>query len=184
MTAFEYASGLISIVIGLAVARVLGGIGGFLVARQRSASDWIVAAWCVALLVTMIAWWHVGWTTFRGRPEIDLGTSFAWSFATALFYLAAFVLVPHTIAQEDSSEVGTLRSPAPAFYLCLAAHFVAGTLLSNPTFESGGVIIMSTLVLVSAAGAGAKTDRARAIHLGVWLAAFAAVIVGTTPAIG
>jgi len=45
------------------------------------------------------------------------------------------------------------------------------------------VIIMSILVLVSAAGAGAKTDRARAIHLGVWLVAFVAVIVAT-PAIG
>ena len=183
MTAFEYASGLISIVIGLAIARVLGGIGGFLVARQRSTSDWIVAMWCLALLITMVAWWHVGWVTFRGRPEIDLGTSFAWIFATALFYLAVFVLVPNTLAQEYSSEVGTLRPPRPAFYLCLAAHFVAGSLVSEAIFESRGVILMSMMVLASAAGAGAKSDRARAIHLGVWLAVFA-FLTATTPAIG
>ena len=180
MTAFEYASGLISIVIGLAIARVLGGIGGFLVAKQRSASDWLVATWCLALLITMVGWWHAGWQTFRGRSEIDVGTSYAWIFATALFYLAAFILVPQTIVKEDSSEVATLR---PAFYLCLAAHFAAAMLVTTPIANLYGVIIMSIMVLVSAAGAGAKTDRARAIHLGVWLAAFAAVIV-VTPAIG
>jgi hypothetical protein len=47
MTAFEYGSGLISIVVGLAVARVLGGVGTFLGARERSVQDWIVAAWCL-----------------------------------------------------------------------------------------------------------------------------------------
>ncbi len=45
MTPFEYATGLFSIVIGLGVARVLGGIGTFITTRDRSASDWIVASW-------------------------------------------------------------------------------------------------------------------------------------------
>ena len=59
MSAFEYASGLISIVVGMAVARVLGGIGNFSAANKRAASDWIVAAWCLALLLTLVGWWRM-----------------------------------------------------------------------------------------------------------------------------
>ena len=70
MTVFEYASGLISIVIGLAVARVLGGISNFIAAERRIGSDWIVASWCFALLITLVGWWLVGWYVLRGQAEI------------------------------------------------------------------------------------------------------------------
>ena len=71
MTAFEYASGLISIVVGLAVARVLGGIGTFSVASERSVSDWIVASWCLTLLLTLVGWWMSAWTILRVQAEIE-----------------------------------------------------------------------------------------------------------------
>ncbi len=106
MSAFEYASGLISIVVGLAVARVLGGIGTFSVASERPASDWIVASWCLALLLTMVGWWMNAWMTLRGQAEIAFSTLFIWIVATALLYLAAYVLIPGTSTGSASGSGG------------------------------------------------------------------------------
>jgi len=183
MTAFEYASALISIVVGLAVARVLGGVGAFLVAKRRSSADWVVAGWYLTLLVLLIGWWHAGWLAFRDRPTIDPGTLYGWSFATALFYLAAYILVPDRAGHAPSSEEADLSPLRPAFYLCLAAHFVAASLITLQAWDFRGMILMPTLVGVAAAGAWAKTDRMRALHLLVWFVALSALVV-SIPTIG
>ena len=85
---------LISIVVGLAIARVLGGIGTFMRQGNRSASDWIVAAWCLALVFGLVGWWWAGWTIFSDRTEIGVATLIVWLVATSLLYLAAMSWSP------------------------------------------------------------------------------------------
>ena len=69
---------MISIVVGLAVARVLGGIGTFMAASERSAFDWIGVAWCVAILLTLIGWWIAGWTVFGALKEVSVAILAPW----------------------------------------------------------------------------------------------------------
>ena len=83
MTVFEYASGLTSIVVGLAVARILGGISTFSSAGGRSAYDWIVGAWCLALLFTLVGFWMAGWVILRERTEIEFVTLSLWIVGTS-----------------------------------------------------------------------------------------------------
>lgn len=52
MTVFEYSSALMAIVLGLSFARVMGGIGAFIIAEQRVLRDWIIVGWCLNLTMT------------------------------------------------------------------------------------------------------------------------------------
>jgi hypothetical protein len=82
----------------------LGGISSFSSASERSAQDWIVASWCLALLLTLVGWWMAGWVILRGRTEIEFVTLFLWIVATSFLYLAAAVLVPSTPIWEVSDR--------------------------------------------------------------------------------
>ena len=54
MTVFEYVTALLAIVLGLSIARVMSGIGRFIVAERRVLRDWVIAGWCLALTLTQI----------------------------------------------------------------------------------------------------------------------------------
>jgi hypothetical protein len=170
MTVFEYAGGLISIVVGLAIARVLGGIGIFIRAKNRSPSDWLIAAWCLALVFNMAGWWFAGWAMFSEKTEIGVGTLLVWLVATSLFYLAAYVLMPNTGLLSDSGAQARLAPIPAAFYLCMAAHFGVGIGLAINVTGRGMTttsIATASMAVVSAAGAAAKSNQARG-----WLLVF------------
>jgi hypothetical protein len=58
MSAFEYLSVLISIILALGMTRVLGGVGEMLQARSRRRIYWVHAIWIVNLfLYLVVAWW-------------------------------------------------------------------------------------------------------------------------------
>ncbi len=183
MTVFEYAGGLISIVVGLAVARVLGGIGSFIRAGNRSASDWIVASWCLALVFNLVGWWFAGWAIFAERTEIGVPTLIVWLVDTSLLYLAAYILIPNTGLMAGGD---TQAKPPPlpaAFYFCLATHFGVGIAL-GVSMQGQGIntayIQVATMAVVSAAGAAANSNQARGWHLVIWLVMLGVLMSGQT----
>ena len=196
MSAFEYATGLISIVVGLAVARVLGGIGTFSAASERPASDWIVVSWCLALLLTMVGWWMTAWATLRGQAEYAFSTLSIWFVATALLYLAAYVLIPGTSIGSARGSGSSLRPLPSAFYLYLAAHFAVAVLLGltlessvvadgGPSTAAIASLLPAALMTgLSALGAVLHSERDRALHLGAWLVVLVAVIGQSALTIG
>ena len=186
MTVFEYASGLISIVIGLAVARVLGGIGTFIVARDRSFSDWTVAAWCVALVFVLVGWWMIGWIVLSGLTELAFITLFLWVVASALLYLGAFVLLPGGVIGGAGDPREHLQPLRAAFYFCLAGHFgvVFLVVLFRGVGGGWGAVNVGILAALSAAGATARSSRGHALHLGIFLIWIAASVSQTVRTIG
>jgi len=183
MTVFEYAGGLISIVVGLAIARVLGGIGSFIRAEDRGASDWILASWCLALVFNLVGWWFAGWVMFAERTEIPVPTLLVWLVDTSLLYLAAYILIPNT----GLMAVGDAQAKPPplpaAFYICLATHFGVGTVLGVIMQGQGlnaGAIQVVTMTVVSAAGTAANSNQARGWHLVIWLVMLGVMISGQT----
>ena len=115
MSPFEYASGLVSIVVGLGVARVLGGFGIFITARDRSASDWIVATWCIVVLINLAGWWIGTWNMLRPQGEIGLTVLWIVIAATSCLYLAAYVLAPGAPIDGSRDRPDT-QVPRAAFY--------------------------------------------------------------------
>jgi len=191
MTVFEYTSGLTSIVVGLAVARILGGISTFSSAGERSAQDWIVALWCLALLFTLVGFWMAGWVILRERTEIEFVTLFLWIVSTSFLYLAAAVLVPSTPIWEASEPRTKLHPLRAAFYFYLAAHFGTVSLAQviaaeDPFFGSliSSLLVTGIFIGVSALGAVAHSDRTRALHLAAWLSMMVVNVGFVVPVIG
>ena len=166
MTGFEYASGLISIVVGLGIARVLGGIGSFLRFHNRAPRDWIVGSWCLVLFLALVGWWMAGWQVLRVQTEISFVTLIFWTIATALLYLSAYLLVPATIV-DRTGDLG-------AFFTCLAAHFGLVSVYMIVALESefDSPLITGAITIISAAGAAIKTSRGYTLHLAIFVAVF------------
>ena len=182
--------------VGLGVARVLGGIGTFSAASERLSSDWVVASWCVALLLTLVGWWMSAWMILRGQAEIAFSTLSIWIVATAFLYLAAYVLIPGTAIWSADGPRSGLRPVRSPFYLYLAAHFgvvllhgIARSILlvtdAGPSTEPNPSLVPSAIMTgLSAAGAVLNGERNRALHLVAWLAVLVFVIRQSALTIG
>src|SRR5205809_7380504 len=67
MSAFEYLSVLISIILALGMTRVLGGVGEMLQAGSRRHIYWVHVIWIVNLFLYLVVAW---WIFYRGRDHL------------------------------------------------------------------------------------------------------------------
>ena len=138
MTVFEYASGLISIVVGLAVARVLGGIGTFMAASQRSAADRIGASWCAALLFNLVGFWIAGWQAFGALEEVCAAIlayhegDFGRAVDLLLPLRHAFIRMGASHAQRDIFHQYLLEAAIAGGRLALARALLSERTLTKP----------------------------------------------------
>jgi len=95
MDPFEYLVVLTSIVLGLAVTRVIAGIGNIIQTRQRKRSYWVHIIWMVNLFLTITIVW---WVAYRWRTQTH------WTFflflwlllMPTLLYLTSALIYPDT----------------------------------------------------------------------------------------
>ncbi|NIP16038.1 MAG: hypothetical protein GWM88_15420 [Pseudomonadales bacterium] len=184
MGVFEYVAGFVAIVVGLAVARVMGGIGAFILSERRAAMDWLLTGWCLALIVTLIGWWMLAWFRLGQLETITYGAVFEWFAGTALLYLASYMLVPSGGPASGGSggELGILR---PAFFVCLAAHFAANIVESAVTgslVQAQGLVAL--MVMLSATGAFLRGPRAHGVLLLTWIVCMLVLNFVVVPAVG
>jgi hypothetical protein len=83
MSAFEYLSVLISIILALGMTRVLAGVGEMLQSRMHRRIYWVHIIWIVNLFIYLVVAW---WIFYRWRNQQS------WN-----FYLFVFVLISPTI---------------------------------------------------------------------------------------
>jgi len=87
VTTFEYLSVFISIVIGLGVVRVLGGVAA-IIDRQDARSYWVHSAWVGYFVFYLPYFW---WLTFDWRRE-EL-----WTFPVFMFVVFFAMLAYLTV---------------------------------------------------------------------------------------
>jgi hypothetical protein len=80
MDPFSYVCVLTSIVAGLAVTRLVGGLGQLLQTRKRTPSYWVHSLWMANMLLTVIITW---WVQYRWR------TTQQWTLLLVLWMLVA-----------------------------------------------------------------------------------------------
>src|SRR3954468_24001365 len=99
MDPFSYIIVLTSIVLGLGVTRIVGGVGHLLQTRKRRRVYWVHILWMVNLLVLMALLWFM---TYRWRGN-DHWTFFLFVWlilAPTILYLIAALLFP----DQDEAE--------------------------------------------------------------------------------
>src|SRR5205085_11635916 len=109
MDPFSYLVVLTSIVLGLAVTRVIGGFGNVIQARRHRRPYWVHSLWMVNLLLTITIVW---WVAYRWRTQ-ERWTFFLflWLLLTpTLLYLISALIFP------DNEETQMVSSWQKYYY--------------------------------------------------------------------
>lgn len=104
MSTFEYISVLLSIVVGLGLARLLTGVGQALEARRRIRFYWVQGLWVVNLVLLLVSFW---WATLFGHSDRE--TWFFPNFAVLLVYsiflfLGSVLIIPSDLEKSSDLE--------------------------------------------------------------------------------
>jgi hypothetical protein len=133
--AFSYLSVLLSIILGLAIAQLLQGVGQLLQLRGRVRWYWPAVVWMAMLLLIYVqSWWAI----------FDLRNVRAWTFAafaivllqTVLEYLLAALLTPLSFGDGNIDLRSHYFAQSRAFFVVLAGVLVVS--LAKSKVVSGG----------------------------------------------
>jgi hypothetical protein len=103
MTTFEYLAVLISIIVGLGITQLLGGVARIVTHRSRYKLYWVHLAWTANLFLSLVSfWWFQLWLN-----TLEEWTYFFYLFTilfAVLLYLICAVIMP-----SDFPEDGDFR---------------------------------------------------------------------------
>ena len=170
MDPFSYVCVLTSIVAGLAVARLVGGIGQLIQTRQRTPGYWVHALWMGNTLMTVIISW---WVQYRWRV-IEHWTLFLvlWLLVAPItLYLASALLFPN---EQEGEPITNWRdhfyNHRRGFFLLIASNFaidLIDTLLKGwERFLSLGPLYYGTMVMFIVLASIAAFTRSARYHSG------------------
>jgi hypothetical protein len=159
MSILEYAASILSIVLGLGVAHLLGGIAWMVRNPKNSALFYAFGIWCVAVLLSTLGWWWAIWLTFR-----DLDVLSFWEFLPAflistLLYLAGRILVPPSTELSVGLDENFPLVAKP-FCLCVAGLFSVSAISSPVPAEFGLEAALGFAIIgIALSGVFAKTPQ-------------------------
>jgi hypothetical protein len=183
MSPFEFVAAFFSVVLGLGVAHLLGGISALLEARDRVRTNWIHSSWVLTTILLLIhSWW--GMWSLKAAP--------AWSYPAFLcfvayliaLYLISTLLLPR-IQEHGPIDLGahfdTIR---PVFLSFVAAVFALGTVLNYTLFTvnifSIFIIIPGVCFVLILLGAMIRNRRYHAVLALIVLFSLLAVMLSDT----
>lgn len=186
MSAFEFISVLLSIVVGLALARLLTGVGRALETRRKTRFYWVQGVWVINVVLLLVAFWwatlfsHVGAETWY-FPNFALLLAYS-----VLLFLQAVLIIPADLGEGADLETHFFEV-RPWFFTLLALTAVVEF---GDTFLHGGMdrvlgfgpyylfIIISGLLLSSIGAATANRRFHEVICLGFFLGMTSWMIIG------
>lgn len=156
MTAFEYVSILLSIVVSLALAHLLHGVATVI---KAGVSRWsaVVVAWNAYAAILCIDYWFSVWSV-RNEPVWTLGFVTFLLALGGLLYLCCHLVMPD-VEHGRRVDLAGFRDARPRRYLAvLFAYQACGAVanLSLPGFQSTTMILLSGLQLSLLAVAWAR----------------------------
>jgi hypothetical protein len=166
MSAFEYLSVLISIILALGMTRVLAGVGEMLEARSHRRLYWVHIIWTLNVFIYLVIAW---WVFYRWRNE-QTWTFFLFVFvliSPTILYLASLLLFPREGGVDESIDYKThFYANHRAFFIIFALYApvdLVDTLLKGVPhfFELGPLYIVSLVLFLVGATTAAITRNER-----------------------
>lgn len=103
MSQFEFFFAFYGLLLGLAVAELLQGVGSVVRARRIRAVGLQTGLMALGLLVVMMLTWLDAWTSLR-RVELNMGSLAAPVAVAICYYLAAVIVFPKAIEEWESLD--------------------------------------------------------------------------------
>jgi hypothetical protein len=160
MTQHEYVFIAVSIILGLAITRLLSSVAGLIRAHRRVTFHWATALWGSSVMLFILQLWWVGWglRTFSGWTIFDF---FALVVGAIFVYGAAELSLPtedYDIADDSeldfmahSQSLGRVSAASMLGYFCIGPH-VNIKLFGNPLLPSiivplfGGLLMLLVIL--------------------------------------
>lgn len=160
MSQHEYVFVAISIILGLAITRLLNSVAGLIRARKRVTFHWATALWGTIIMLFILQLWWVGWG-LNSVADWTFADFFVLVLGSIFVYGAAELALPtedYDIA--DNTELDFLahsRSLGRLSALSMLGYFFVGpyvnlTLFENPLLPSivfpivGGILMLLIIV--------------------------------------
>ena len=156
MTQHEYVFIAVSIILGLAITRLLSSVASLIRAHKRVTFHWSTALWGASVMLYILQLWWVGWglRTFSGWTIFDF---FALVIGAIFIYGAAELSLPtedYDISDDSelnfilhSQSLGRVSAASMLGYFCVGPH-VNIILFGNPPLPSIGVPLFGGLLML------------------------------------
>ncbi len=168
MSVFEYGSSIVSVILALAVAHLLGGLTAPLRLKSTSGSSWLFSAGCFSTVLVVVGGWFGVWSILRDVHTLHFSYFTALIVICCFLYGAARVLVPdfsNDPLPDLEKHFESIRTP---FFCCLAVVFGGGTAAMVADLTTSGsyaLLEMSSgalLCVLALAGAFVPNSRFQA----------------------
>ena len=160
MTQHEYVFVAISIILGLAITRLLSSVALLIRARKRVTFHWATALWGACIMLFILQLWWVGWE-LRAVSEWAISDFFVLIVGAIFIYFSAELALPYEDYDiSDDTELDFLvhsRSLGRVSALSMLGYFCVGpyvniTMFGNPpllsvAFPILGCILMALIAL-------------------------------------
>ena len=156
MTQHEYVFIAVSIILGLAITRLLSAVAGLVRAHRRVTFHWATALWGATVMLFILQLWWVGWElrTFSDWTIFDF---FVLVIGAIFVYGAAELSLPaedYDISDDSeldfmahSHSLGRVSAGSMLGYFCVGPY-VNITLFGNPTLPSIGVPLFGGILML------------------------------------
>jgi hypothetical protein len=148
---FSYLVVLTSIVLGLGVTRLVGGLGNLMQTRRRKQMYWVHTLWMLNLLLTMAIVWWVAYR-WRGQQHWTF-LLFLWLLLSpTILYLISSLLFPdsdetHTVTDWRSYYYENHRDIFMLYALVFPIDLVDTFLKGGAHFRAQGPVYLVTMIL-------------------------------------
>jgi len=186
MDPFEYLVVLTSIVLGLAVTRVIAGIGNIIQTRAKKRTYWVHIIWMVNLMLTITIVW---WVAYRWRTEQHWTFFlFLWLLLTpTLLYLISALIFPDTdeaqlVTDWDVYYYQHHRDIFLLYALVFPIDLIDTLLKGFAHFRAQGPLYLGTMLLWLVLLLIAAFNRKRSFHafLALLFLSYNMLLLGTS----
>ena len=156
MTQHEYISIAISIILGLAITRLLHTVASLIRYRERVVFHWASAVWGLSVMVYILQFWWVGWE-LRGVDEWLFPHFLVMVLGCTFLYGAAEMALTEPGAgaydmAQHSQQLGRLSALSMLFYF-LVGPYVNIVMYDNPVLPSvivplAGIAVMLLMIFM------------------------------------
>lgn len=135
MSTFEFVSVLVSIIIALAITRILKSLASVLEYRSTVRVDLLVMVWAAHLLIYSLIWWWVVMGNYRDQESWRLVEFLALCAYGVSLYFASALILPGSSADGPDLRARYEAIRRPFFSVLIATIFLEFL----DTFLKGGI---------------------------------------------
>ncbi len=124
MSVFEYVFSLYSLLLGLALAHLLGGLAKVVEARDQVRLGWPTALLALQMMLTLAIFWEIAWRARNAVPD-NSAALFASLLICSLLFFGAALIIPSDAARQNDLDAHFFKEKGTVLGCIFLANLVA-----------------------------------------------------------